>query len=193
MRRTSIFTTGLIAVFAAFHTFAVLSEEGGVKAPATQQADGTIQLTAHQATLHGEELKILPLDATGVVCAWINADNWVSWQMQLQQPGEYVVELNYSCTDGSQGSTFEIAFGEDKLAGKIAESTGSWYDYRLLKVGTIKLSKPGLTTVSLKTISKPGYAVMNLSRLRLAPPEKYESLRSHEAADEAKLSPSKPS
>jgi hypothetical protein len=180
MKRTSIISAGLMAIVVAFQAVAVVGEDGGAKSPATQQANGVIQLVANQAAIHGTELKVLPFDNTGVICAWINADNWASWQAQVHQAGEYVVEFNYSCGNGSQGSTFEIAIGESKLKGNIAESTGSWYDYRLLKVGTIKLSKPGLTTVTITVLSKPGYAVMNLCRVRLVPPEKYEALRKAE-------------
>ena len=179
MKRIFILTTGLMAIVATFHAVVVLGEDGP-KSPATQQTNGTVQLDPNRAAIHGKDLKVLPMDATGVLCAWINADDWASWPLQLQQPGEYVVAFNYSCGEGSQGSRFEIAVGDSKLTGKIAEPTGSWYDYRLLKVGTIKLSKPGLTTLSIKVLSKPGYAVMNISRIYLVPPEKYEALRKAE-------------
>jgi alpha-mannosidase len=177
MRRGTIYTIGLLVIAIAFHAVGVCGEDSNLKTPATQQADGTIQLNPNQATLHGKELRVLPFDATGTLCAWINAGDWASWQMQVQQPGEYVVAINYACADGSEGSTFEITLGESKLTGKIAKPTGSWYDYQLLQVGMVKLSKSGATTVSIKTLSKPGYAVMNLARIRLVPPEKYEGLR----------------
>ena len=55
------------------------------------------------------------------ICTWTNPEDWVSWQFSLNQPGEYVVDLRYSCADGSEGSTFEVAVGDAKLTGKIAK------------------------------------------------------------------------
>ena len=99
----------------------------------------------------------------------------------LNRPGEYVVDFRYSCANGSEGSTFEIAVDNAKLTGKIAHATGDWERFRPLKVGTVKLEKAGDSTLSIKPLSKPGVAVMNLCRVRLIPAEQYEVLAKAES------------
>jgi alpha-mannosidase len=176
MQRIFICATGLLAIFLASHAAKLLGEDAAAKAVAAQQADGTIQLAAREATIHGKTVYVRRnFTGNNDLCTWTNTEDWVSWQFSLKQPGEYVVDLRYSCANGSEGSTFEIAVGEAKLTGKIAEATGSWDRFRSLKVGTVKLAKEGQQALSIKPLSKPGVAVMNLCRVRLVPVEKYEA------------------
>ncbi|MCC6126319.1 MAG: hypothetical protein IT426_15275 [Pirellulales bacterium] len=184
MKRTLISAIDFLAIFIAFHAGSVLGGEDA-KAVAKQQPDGTVRLIARETTIHGNTAYVRFLNYTGNndICTWTNAEDWVSWQFALDRPGEYVVEMRYSCADGSAGSTFEVAVGGAKLVGKIAEATGSWERFRLLKVGTVKLEKTGLQTLSVKPLSKPGFAVMNLCRVRLVPAEKYQALAAAEKAN----------
>ena len=72
--------------------------------------------------------------------------------------------------------------GDAKLTGKIAQATASWDHFRTLDAGTLTLEKAGDLTLSIRPVSKPGVAVMNLSRVRLVPAEKYDALVAHVTA-----------
>ena len=179
MKCNLMLATGLTAIFLAVHAVSVVGDEtanNAAKAIAASRADGTIQLAAREAAIHGKTAYVRRnFTGNNDLCTWTNTEDWVSWQFSLRQPGEYAVELRYSCANGSEGSSFEIAVGDEKLTGKIAAATGSWDHFRTLEVGTVKLTKEGKTTLSIKPLFKPGVAVMNLCRVRLVPAEKYES------------------
>ncbi|MBN2579789.1 MAG: hypothetical protein JXB10_12440 [Pirellulales bacterium] len=164
-------TIGLVAVAAV----PALAADGGAKTPIVPEADGTITLPADRATLHGEKIVLRPWGDTGDICTWVRPDDWVSWEFSLPQPGSYLVEFLYSCDNGVEGSTFEVAVGESRLAGKISRATGSWEEYRRLKVGTLDLKATAEQTLSIRPRDIPHGAVMNLRRVRLVPAEKYEA------------------
>jgi hypothetical protein len=148
-----------------------------VKPVVAQQADGTIQLVARDATIHGKTAYVRRnFTGNNDICTWTNPEDWASWQFTVKQPGEYVVDLRYSCAKDNEGSTFETAVGGAKLLGKIAEATSSWDHLRTLKLGTVKLTKDGPQTLAVKPLTKAGFAVMNLSRVRLIPVEKYDAI-----------------
>ncbi|MEN6306167.1 MAG: glycoside hydrolase family 38 C-terminal domain-containing protein [Anaerohalosphaeraceae bacterium] len=139
------------------------------------RADGVIQLDAASAVIHGQTVRYQVLEGTGTICCWTNADDWLEWTVAIDQPGEYVVEIRYSCEAGSQGSAFDIALGSSTLSAQIAEDTGTWYDLEFLKLGDLKAEQAGNQVLMLKPTRKPGLAVMNLVWLRLIPVADYAS------------------
>ena len=188
MRRISAMLFQLTLCVAFGLDALVWAKDAAEKTPAEQLADGTVQLPARQATIHGRTAYVLTRSPLGsnVICTWTDPEDWVSWQFSLPQPGKYVVDLRYSCADGSEGSTFEVAADEHQTRpAKSPKPTGSWERFRTLKVGTIKLEKAGDLTLSIKPLSKPGVAVMNLCRVRLVPAEQYEALRKGGIAESA--------
>jgi len=50
----------------------------------------------------------------------------------------------------------------------VVEETGSWTDFVKKELGRVTL-KPGRYTLSVRPLTKPGGAVMNLQRIRLVP------------------------
>jgi alpha-mannosidase len=176
-----IFASALMATLVAG---AAMLVAGDAKPIVAQQADGTIQLAARDATIHGETAYVRRnFTGNNDICTWTNPDDWASWQFSVKQPGDYVVDLRYSCAKDNQGSTFETAVGNAKLLGRIAEATGSWERSRTLKLGTVTLTNDGPQTLAVKPLTKAGFAVMNLSRVRLIPVEKYEAVVKAEADD----------
>ena len=157
----------------------------GQTAPAVvQRTDGVLQLDARLATIHGQTAKFMQ-DPPGAIGYWTDPANSLSWSVSPAQPGDFVVELNYACTAGSQGSTFEISIGGQTLAGAIAEDTGTWYDYEIVSLGHLKIADPGEETLTLKPVKKPGEAVMNLAWLRLIPAGDYANYLGRTAAEHA--------
>jgi alpha-mannosidase len=129
--------------------------------------DGILQLDASAATIHGQTARFEVLQGLGNICYWTNPADWLSWQTAFDHTGEFVVELKYSCDSGSEGSTFDVALGQQQFSSRIAADTGTWYDHQILKLGSLKVAQPGPQTLSLKPTKKPGEAVMNLAWLRI--------------------------
>jgi alpha-mannosidase len=152
-------------------------------APLAVQPDGTLQLDASAATIHGQTARFMVLDGLGNICYWTDPADWLSWRTSFGQAGEFVVELKFSCAAGSQGSTFDVTLGDTTLSGRIAADTGTWYDHEIMKLGSLKVSQAGPQTLALKPTRKPGQAVMNLAWLRLIPSRQYRDYLTKTAAE----------
>jgi alpha-L-fucosidase len=151
-------------------TVIVLEVEGEPRPAAfflEQAADGTVALKAPDATLHGGTIQCEAGDKD-CIGFWTRQDDWVSWDFELAKAGTFTVEVTLACEKGIGGSEYELAIGDQKLAGKVAE-TGAWSKFVTEKLGTVKLDKPGKHTLSVKAKTKPGMAVMNLRSVVLKP------------------------
>ncbi len=134
------------------------------------KADGSIELHAGTARLHGKALRFeKPHVEGGNIGYWSNPKEWVSWDLVTTRPGTYQVSLRYACPPGREGSPFVIAAGDRTLRGRIAEPTGSWDAYKTISVGELRLDQPGSYVLSVKPERKVREAVMNLKWIRLAP------------------------
>lgn len=135
---------------------------GTIERTFTQRSGRDLDLPAKDAAVHGGTAK-LQGDNIGF---WTNASDTVSWPFEAVS-GPVDVEIEYACEPGSAGSTFAIEVGGQRLTGRI-ESTGSWYDYRRALLGQVML-KPGATQLSVRPLTMPHGAVMNLRAVRLHP------------------------
>jgi alpha-mannosidase len=160
----------LLAVFALV---ALAATDSLAETSAKLRAVGAIQLDARAATIHGRQARFMVLEGIGNICCWQDSKDWVSWEFSAESPGQYVLEMKYSCQKGSQGSTFDASVDGQRLQSKIAEDTGTWYDHDTMKLGTVTLDKAGKHALELKPTHKPGEAVMNLAWIRLVPAEQY--------------------
>jgi len=147
------------------------------------QADGFFQLNAGAATIHGSTARFRVLEGLGNVCFWTNPADWVSWELAFPQPGDFVVEMKYSCQEGAQGSTFEVILGDQAIPHHLQDGTGTWYDHEITRLGSLTVAQPGPQTLALKPTQKPGEAVMNLAWLRLIPTNDYSNYVARTAAE----------
>ena len=150
---------------------------------------GVIQLDAQTATIHGSQARFMVLEGIGNICYWNNPQDWIAWDFSADQAGDYVAELKYSCEDGSEGSTFAISLGDQKLNARIAKATGTWYDHAIVKLGHLAAGRTGRQTLTLKPQQKPGGAVMNLAWLRLIPADRYAEYQQATAKEHQQLRP----
>ncbi|MCX7044033.1 MAG: discoidin domain-containing protein [Candidatus Sumerlaeota bacterium] len=152
------------------------------------RADGVIELSGKDAKIHGTVARFMVLEGIGNICYWTNAKDWLSWECEPAQAGEYAIELKYSVAADSKGSAIEVKVADQTIKQKFAKDTGSWYDHETAKIGAVTLAQPGKLTVSVTPSTKPGTAVMNLVWLRLIPAEKYEAYKAQEKATSSSAS-----
>jgi hypothetical protein len=133
-----------------------------------QAVDGSVILRAKDATTHGTTIRYEPQPHKNTIGYWTKADDWVSWDFKLRTPGSFTVELTQACGKGSGGSDYTVTIGEQTLIDKVPD-TGAFTNFVNRKIGTVKLDKPGDYTVSVKPITKPGPAVMDLRAITLIP------------------------
>jgi len=140
------------------------------------------QLDARTATIHGKTAKFME-GTPGAIGYWTELSDSLSWPVSFEKPGDFIVELNYACSPGSEGSGFDLEIGGEKLTSRIAAHTDSWYDYTVVKLGELHLTQSGPQTLTLKPTKKPGEAVMNLAWLRFVPAEDYSNYLARTVGD----------
>ena len=106
--------------------------------PVTVKAsdDGTICLEAANCRIYGEQIRFEPQYKN--IGYWNAPGDHVQWTLEVEKPGRYEVWLDYACPDHTAGNRFQFSCGDQTLTGKI-EGTGTWDDYRQVKLGTIDL------------------------------------------------------
>jgi len=142
----------------------------------TQAADGSLTLSAIEATVHGETARYESGDGKDNIGFWTNPKDYVTWEATIQQPGTFEAEITYACENASAGSTFKLIVtgqgagggGETGLGGTI-EATGAWNKFVTRALGTLKIAGPGRCTVAVKPETMPRGAVMNLKAITLRP------------------------
>ncbi len=136
-----------------------------------QAADGSIEFPAAAADLVatvGSPMKIVREDKP-VVGYWSNPNDYVLWQAQVDKPGDFEVWLDYSCDSKTANSQFNLSVGDQSLTGTVA-ATANWDDFKIIKLGTIHIDKPGVAVVTVTPTKKPGQFVMNLRGITLKRP-----------------------
>ena len=136
--------------------------------PNEQATDGTITLPAETADVHGVMLRYEPLPHKDTLGFWVRPDDWASWDFVVSKPGRFEVEILQGCGAGSGGSQVEFYVADQKLNATV-EETGGFQQFETRSIGSVALDKPGQYTLTVKPLSKPGPAVMDLRRVRLLP------------------------
>jgi hypothetical protein len=97
---------------------------------------------------------------------WFTAADRVEWQVQVPESGPYEVSIEYSVDNLEAGKQFILFSSTANLKGIVARS-GSWETYKLVKVGSIKLSK-GIQKITFKSHTKFAKgAILDLREIRL--------------------------
>ena len=123
-------------------------------------------LHAKDVTIHGSRVRFEPEKNT--IGYWTRAEDWVSWDLAIKQPGKFEIELLGACGQGSGDSRYTLTVGDQSLEDKVPD-TGSFRTFRLRKIGIVEINKAGDYTLSVRPTSKPGLAVMDLRLIALRP------------------------
>jgi len=174
MNKIQYLLTGSIAL--SLFTCAVISRADEIKPRVgnsstniiSQAADGSVKMLAQDAQIHGTTVRYEPQPHKNTIGYWTKVEDWVSWNLKLHKPGSFTVELTQACGKGSGGSDYTVTIGTQTLSDKVPD-TGAFTNFLNRKIGTVKLDKAGNYTVSVKPITKPGVAVMDLRAITLIP------------------------
>jgi hypothetical protein len=74
--------------------------------------------------------------------SWSSTEQFLSWDVDVSDGGNYSVAVLYLCVDGSAGSQFEISAGASKVAGTTHETGNAWR-----KPGWDRQDVPGLLSL----------------------------------------------
>ena len=135
-------------------------------------ADGSIELSPHDATLAGPALRVERVGAIGEVSHnlgyWLDPAATAVWPIGIgaDEGGEFAVSIEVACRDESAGAKVELAFVPGDTLAFTVPATGGWQAYRTLELGRVTLRR-GSHRAVLRALSKPGEAVCNVRAVRL--------------------------
>jgi hypothetical protein len=142
-----------------------------------QGKDGSVVLQARDVVVHGKTVRYEPDKNT--IGYWTKAEDWVSWELEITQPGTFTVEMFEASGRGSGGSHYTVEIvdsnpkrerGSDQKLTDQVPDTDSFRNFRTRKIGEVKIERPGNYTLSVRVVDKPGLAVMDLRTITLKPP-----------------------
>ncbi|HWB02336.1 MAG TPA: sulfatase-like hydrolase/transferase [Verrucomicrobiales bacterium] len=132
-----------------------------------QAANGSLTLPASLAEVHGSMLRYEPPPNKNTLGYWTRAEDWASWDVKVEQPGDFRVILRHGCGNGSGGSEVEITAAGKSLPFTVTE-TGGFQNWVETGVGTVTLPA-GRHTLAVRPKTKKGGAVMDIQRIVLQP------------------------
>lgn len=136
--------------------------------PLEQSGDGSLTLPASEADVHGVMLRYEPLPHKNTLGFWVRPDDWASWTFRIAKPGRFQLRILQGCGTKSGGSRVEFRVGDESVTTTV-EETGGFQQFKSRQIGTINIASPGNHTLTVKALSKPGVAVMDLREVRLIP------------------------
>ncbi|HVU07733.1 MAG TPA: alpha-L-fucosidase [Verrucomicrobiae bacterium] len=145
----------------------VLKIKGAPEVEATvlkQNADGSINLHAADADLHGG-LQYEVGNGKDNIGYWTDPNDSASWTFKANQPGKFQVIVE---TAAQAESHFEILIGDQNISGT-APNTGDYTKFQNTKLNdTLVISTPGEITLAVKPV-KENWSPINLKSVTLTP------------------------
>ena len=138
-------------------------------------------LPARDGEPHGEVKRSASSPNSTYFTNWKRTADSMTWDIDVNQAGNYTVELLYTCPASDTGSTVELSFKQARVSGKIApawdpplkdkedvlpRSQSFSKDFRPLTLGTIKLEK-GRGPLTLRALEIPGQQVADVLEVKL--------------------------
>jgi len=127
-------------------------------------ADGSWNLSAEEAVVRGSSARFE--EAHRAIGFWTNPADQVVWNLDVEQRGDFEVELEYACAPGSQGAEFAVEIGGTTLTGSVPATKG-WGDFVRMPLGRASLVTVGSQAVAVRVTKMPNGAVMNLRSIKL--------------------------
>lgn len=148
--------------------------------PVAANGDGSIMLHAYQAATQGEKLRYEPQPFKNTVGYWTVPTDTASWQLRIEEPGEFNVGILQGCGAGQGGSraslTIEqndppLAFGPTgqtvaTLEFEVVE-TEHFQNFQWRHLGRMAITQPGVYTLTLAPQSIANAALMDVRAIHL--------------------------
>ncbi len=133
-----------------------------------QEGDGSVNLDASFAELHGPTLRLGISGSVNVISEWESMDDWVSWVFKIVKvppQGIFHVHVTYAARPESNGGKFVIAVGDQEKECDIRGTGGVVTDEYF-----IAIPDSGDHTLTVRAKSKPAERLMTLKSVQLAFP-----------------------
>ena len=154
-----------LVLAATIYNSAVKPRNGDIQ---KAHADGTFKLPAMHATLSGPQLRFQP-DENDTLGWWVHEDDQARWSIQVDKPGKYVFELDWSVDDKVAGNKIGVRAGKSSFEATVP-GTGGWHTYKKKVFGHLDL-EAGIQQVTIRSVGKINGAVLDVRMALLIPIE----------------------
>ncbi|MBC8356293.1 MAG: hypothetical protein H8E66_30305 [Planctomycetes bacterium] len=130
-----------------------------------QEGDGSVNLDASFAELHGPTLRLGISGNVNVISEWESMDDWVSWNFKVVKvppQGIFHVHVTYAARPEAEGGSFVIAVGDQERECEIRGTGEPVTDEYFLAV-----PNSGDHTLTVRAKSKPSQRLMTLKSVNL--------------------------
>ena len=140
------------------------------------------QIPARDGVSHGKIQRSNRFPNCSYFTNWVDANDTITWDVEVLAGGDYDVELYYACPPADVGAVIELEFNgaaqqatitqphDPPVVGaaedRVVRQESYVKDFRPLRMGTIHL-EPGQGTLTLRALEKPGSQVMEFRLLML--------------------------
>ena len=119
--------------------------------------------------MHGAEARYEQTYLLDNIGYWTNPDDYVSWEFSVESGQRYMLAIRYACPPNCAGATFLVELSSGESVSGTTVSTGDWTIFSSWqRLGKINLSE-GQHQLTVRILSMPGEAAMNLIGIRLTP------------------------
>jgi len=132
-----------------------------------QGLDGLIELHARNAVTHSEKMQYEHKVEKNCLGFWVHPEDWAEWNFHVSMPGKFKVTLVYGCGNKSGGSKVALLTSGDQTLKFTVKETGGFQNWEKLDLGTVNLNEEGSHQIVIQPLSKPGVAVMDISKVIL--------------------------
>lgn len=132
-----------------------------------QSVDGSILLHSRDAITHSVLMRYEP--QTNKLCLgyWANPKDRAQWIFQVDQSGEFEVELWQGCGKGHGGSDVQLEVGGRTLP-FVVEDTGHFQSWKARNLGKVRI-EAGERDLWVTPLRKQAGAVMDIHKILLKP------------------------
>jgi arylsulfatase A-like enzyme len=141
-------------------------------------------LPARDGIPHGDVKRSAGAPNCSYFVNWTNADDRITWDIEVATAGDYDVEILYTCPVADAGSSIELGFKDARISGSVAPGwdpplytnqdtierpagESKMKEFRPLQLGTVHLEK-GRGLLTLRAVKVAARSVMDLRQLNLS-------------------------
>ena len=140
--------------------------------PVASTGDGGVLLHAFQGTTSGEKLLYEPQSHKNTIGYWTIVTDSVTWQFQIDQPGDFNVALLQGLGEGQGGSSAELVIESRSTDYQTTQSfeprvTGHFQNFQWNQIGTVSLPSAGRYTLTVRPIEIAETALMDIRQVQL--------------------------
>ncbi len=129
-----------------------------------QNKDGSVELRASDARVHGQELKYEAGPKRDNLGYWITPTDWADWEFAITRPGKFEVTGEVAAPEAA---SVQVAFGKNKIEAAVPV-TGDYGKFQPVSCGTLEISEAGKIVLSVHPV-KDGWHPINLKAITLKP------------------------